>query len=240
VERAAQTAASGKGLASRAGRYDLRHPLSVFLVVFGVAKLAELIDWPRLHGDAAAMLGVGSGTATTLLIAGKSTELLLTAVAALGLVRRSGVWPLAALAGWTLDLALLTVVAGIGGDLGRLLEHGLFFVAFAGLLAMAYARGALLGTARTTGGPTPAPRSAPPAPQPPPAPAEESDGEQHASSEPTRQDLPVRRRGDVTRQDLPVRRSDVTRRDLPVRKRSTAAPDPVAGSDDATHPDPAG
>lgn len=254
MERAAQTAALVR---SRAGRADLRLPLSAFLVVFGLAKVAELIDWSRLHHDAGAMLGLGSGTATVLLIAGKSGELLLTAIAALGLVRRSVVWPLAALAGWTADLFVLSVLAGIDGDLGRLLEHGLCFVAFAGLLAVAYTRGALslpdatrASGASGTGGRLSQTQEIAIAalnrlrragshdrPEPESAPAPGAGPVPRVSLEQTRLDLPVRRRSEVTRQDLPVRGSDVTRQDLPVRKGPAAEP-AQAPDDDATRPDP--
>jgi hypothetical protein len=138
-------------------RRRLHYPACVFLIVFGVAKLAELIDWSRLHGDAVRMLGLGDGPVTALLLAGKGTELLLTVVAALALLRRSHVWLLLALAGWTADLALLAVVAGVCDDVGRLIQHGLFFVAFAGLTAAAYAMGAVgavgarAGASRLTG-----------------------------------------------------------------------------------------
>jgi hypothetical protein len=175
-------------------------PVCVFLIVYGVAKLAELADWSRLHGDVAAMLDAGSGTVTGLLIAGKGTELVLTALAVLALIRRGAALLLAALVGWTADLALLTVVAGSKGDHGRLLEHGVAFVAFAGLLVVTY----VFGGARR--------RHADPAATKPhetlrdvPDPGA------------TRQDLPVRG-ASVTRQDLHVRRPEVTRQDLHVRR----------------------
>ena len=119
----------------------LRSPVCAFLIVYGVAKLAELLDWSRLHGDVVAMLDAGSGAVTGLLVTGKGTELLLTALAAVALARRSDALLLAAVAGWTGDLALLTAVAAVCGDLGRLLEHGLMFMVFAGLLAVTYAFG---------------------------------------------------------------------------------------------------
>jgi hypothetical protein len=235
----------------------------VFVIVFGVAKLAELIDWSRLHGDAVRMLGLGGGPVTALLLAGKGTELLLTAVAALALLRRGHVWLLLALAGWTADLALLAVVAGIYGDVGRLIQHGLFFVAFAGLSAAAYAVGARAGVFRLTGAPrgpiaqaqevarVSLDRLRSPGSRPGAGPTPESGPGPQASPEPTRQDLPVHRRSDVTqqdlpahgpdvtRQDLPVHQPDETRQDLPVRRRHVTAPEPSSNRppDDATDPD---
>jgi hypothetical protein len=192
-------------------------PLCAFVILFGVAKLAELLDWSRLHRDVAAMLGHGSGAATGLLIAGKTAELLLTILAVLALVRRAGTLLRAALAGWTADLALLSVVAAVYGDLGRLAEHGLSFVVFAGLLVAPYVLGRRAGTA----------------PEPPlPVQVTEPHGTRAdlplPSPDVTRQDLPVRK-PEVTRQDLPVRNSDLTRQDLPVRKRGTAPPEPDEG-----------
>jgi hypothetical protein len=178
--------------------------MCAFVILFGVAKLAELLDWSRLHRDVAAMLDHGSGAATWLLIAGKSAELLLTVLAVLALTRRDGTLLRVALAGWTADLALLSVLAAVYGDLGRLAEHGLSFAVFAGLLAatsMLRRRAAVTAPHGT--------RADLPVPSP----------------DVTRQDLPVRR-PDVTRQDLPVRSPDLTRQDLPVRKRDTAPPEP--------------
>jgi hypothetical protein len=203
----------------------LHSPVCVFLIVYGVAKLAELADWSRLHGDVVAMLDRGSGTVTGLLVAGKGAELVLTGLAVLALTRRNATLLLAAITGWTADLLLLAAVAAIYADLGRLLEHGLTFVAFAGLLAVTYAFGDVrakdvIQTVRRR-------RRLPP----------ESHETRQDPHEPdaTRQDLPVRRpdvtrqdlpvRGpDVTRQDLPVRRPDVTRQDLPVRRPHTPEP----------------
>jgi hypothetical protein len=160
-------------------------PVCVFLIVFGVARLAELADWSHLHDDVARMLGAGSATATALLVAGKAAELLFTALAVLALTRRRSVWLLVALAGWNADLALLSAVAAIYGDLGRLLEHGLSFIAFAGLLAVTYA---FRGRPGRPGRPyaTPTRRDLP-----------------IRGPAVTRQDLPVRGQ-DVTRQDLPT------------------------------------
>ena len=103
---------------------------------------------------------------------------------------------LAALAGWTADLALLAIVATVRGDLGRVLEHGLTFLAFAGLLAAAYVFD------RT--------QEARPDPVP--------------EADVTRHDLPAKS-ADTTRLDLPVRRPDVTRRDLPVQGRRRWPPE---------------
>lgn len=124
-------------------RGRLRSPASAFVILYGVARLAELIDWSRLHDDAVAMLGLGSGAVTGLLIAGKAAELLLTLLAVLALTRHSDALLLAAVAGWTADLALLTIVAVVGGDLGRSLEHGISCAAFAGLLVGVSAGGGL-------------------------------------------------------------------------------------------------
>ena len=211
----------------------LPSPACVFLIVFGVAKLAELADWSRLHGDVAAMLDLGSGTVTGLLIAGKGAELLLTVAAVLSLVRRNATLLLAAVTGWTADLAVLTAVAAVHGDLGRLLEHGLTFVAFAGLLAVTYrfggvrAKDVLRFKRRERPVSRPARPAGPPMSPQPPRPAGPESHEtvrDVPDSDTTRQDLPARMPA-VTRLDLPVRRSaDVTRQDLPVRKRP--APEP--------------
>jgi hypothetical protein len=187
------------------------------VILFGVAKLAELLDWSRLHRDVAAMLDHGSGAATGLLIAGKAAELLLTVLAVLALTRRDGTLLRVALAGWTADLALLSIVAAVYGDLGRLAEHGLSFAVFAGLLVATYKLGRRAGAEPGhQASSLPVPATAPhgtradlPAPSP----------------DVTRQDLPVRR-PEVTRQDLPVRSPDLTRQDLPVRKRGAAPPEP--------------
>jgi hypothetical protein len=184
-------------------------PVCAFVILFGVAKLAELLDWSRLHRDVAGMLGHGSGVATGLLLAGKAAELSLTVLAVLALIRRDGTLLRVALAGWTADLTLLSIVAAVYGDLGRLAEHGLSFVVFAGLLLAPYVLGRRAGTE-------------------PPVPAAAPQGTRMdlpvPSPDVTRQDLPVRR-PEVTRQDLPVRNADLTRQDLPVRKRGTAPPE---------------
>jgi hypothetical protein len=208
------------------GTRRLHLPACVFLIAFGVAKLAELADWSRLHGDAVRLAGAGTVT-TGLLVAGKAAELLFTLTAVLALVRRRRVWLLAALAGWTIDLAVLSVMAAVAGDLGRLLEHGLSFLAIAGLLVVTYATAGrpprealstahlLLSRLHRTGNPAPrtpatpkppAPKpTAPPTPTPDPGPGV------------TRQDLPVSRPA-ITRQDLSLPGHDVTRQDLPVRR----------------------
>jgi hypothetical protein len=217
----------------------LRAPACVFVIVYGLARLAELADWSRLHRDVVRMLGLGSGTVTGLLATGKGAELLLTIVAVLALVRRGEVLLLTAIAGWTADLALLATVTAISGDRGRLLEHGLAFVGFACLLAVTYAYGqvragdvvrSVLRRPRT---------SAPLPPEPAEEKAEEKVVEkavdragpvEHPADETvrdatpgeTRQDLPVRG-SERTRLDLPVRRPGVTRQDLPVRP---PAPEP--------------
>jgi hypothetical protein len=192
--------------------------MCAFVILFGVAKLAELLDWSRLHRDVAAMVDHGSGAATGLLIAGKAAESLLTVLAVLALIRRDGTLLRVALAGWTADLALLSVVAAVYGDLGRLAEHGLSFAVFAGLLVATYVLGRRTGTE--------------PEVSPQPVPAEAPHGTRAdlpvPSPDLTRQDLPVRR-PEVTRQDLPVRSPDLTRQDLPVRKRGTAPPKPDEG-----------
>jgi hypothetical protein len=189
----------------------LRTPACAFLILYGVAKLAELLDWSRLHHDVAAMLGAGSGTVTGLLLAGKGAELAFTALAVAALARSDDTLLAAAVAGWTADLAVLTVVAAVCGDLGRLLEHGLVFLVLAALLAVLYRSGAVR-LPRRTGGPD----------QTMPLPSNTTRQDlPTGTTDPTRQDLPVRR-PDVTRQDLPVRRPDVTRQDLPVRRRPPA------------------
>jgi hypothetical protein len=257
VDRAVQTAAPGRPGASRRG---LHYAVCVFLIVFGITKIAELIDWSRLHGDAVTMLGLGGGSVTALLVAGKGAELLLTAAAALALARRNDVWLLAALAGWTADLALLAVVAGICGDMGRLVQHGLFFAAFAGLLVVicvlgrgvraphpaGTARGPLSQTqeialatlARLRRAGSRAGSGSLPLPGRDPLSGPDSGPGPHAPSEPTRQDLPVRR-SDTTRQELPVRRTDVTRQDLPVRGGYATPSEPPSGPppDDVTLPE---
>lgn len=214
MDRAVATDRPADGMAYR----RLHTPVCAFVLVYGLAKLAELADWSRLHHDAAGMLGAGSGTATGLLAAGKGAELLLTALAALALVRRGELVLLTALAGWTADLALLAAVAAVSGDRARLLEHGLAFIGFGCLLTVTYAYGPLraadvvrsvLPRARPADGGTDDARPA-------------DTTVRDASPEPTRQDLPVRG-AERTRLDLPVRRPDVTRQDLPVRR---PAPEP--------------
>jgi hypothetical protein len=191
-------------------RGRLRSPASAFVILFGVAKLAELIDWSRLNDDAVAMLGLNSGVVSGLLIAGKGAELLLTLLAVLALTRHSDALLLAAVAGWTADLALLTVVAVVAGDLGRSLEHGISCAAFAGLLVVTY-------RVRAGGAPVrePGPTAAPPDETRQDLPVPDPDV--------TRQDLPVRRPA-ATRQDLPVHGPDLTRQDLPVRRRPPETP----------------
>lgn len=208
-----------------AGHRRLHVPACAFLILFGVAKLAEFLDWSRLHRDAVAMLGLGSGTVTGLLLAGKGAELLLTALAVLGLVRRHPVWPLAALAGWTADLALLTVVAAVGGDLGRVLEHGLTFLVMAALLTVMY-------RSVRSERPKEAPGSAERPVEPgwldgPPADGTRQDL-RVSDADATRHDVPAPS-ADATRLDLPVRRPDVTRRDLPVQGRQKWPPPPKDG-----------
>jgi hypothetical protein len=214
----------------------LHLPACVFLIAFGVAKLAELADWSRLHGDAVRLAGAGSVT-TGLLIAGKAAELLFTLTAVLALVRRRRIWLLAALAGWALDLAVLSVIAAVSGDHGRLLEHGLSFIAIAGLLVVTYAGAGrpprealstaqlLLSRLHRTTDPAPKRTSAPEAPEAPEAPkAPKAPAALPAPSAPaapvqadvTRQDLPARPA--ITRQDIALPGHDVTRQDLPVRK----------------------
>ncbi|GAA4522283.1 hypothetical protein GCM10023191_101450 [Actinoallomurus oryzae] len=199
----------------------LRTPACAFITLYGVAKLAELLDWSRLHHDVAAMLGAGSGTVTGLLLAGKGAELALTVLAVLALIRASDTLLAAAVAGWTADLAVLTVVAAVCGDLGRLLEHGTAFLVLAALLTVLYKSGAVR-LPRRTGAPD---QTASPPPHTtrrlPTATADPTQKLPTGTAEPTRQDLPVRR-PDVTRQDLPVRRPDSTRRDLPA-----GGPDPT-------------
>jgi hypothetical protein len=196
-------------------RGRLRSPASAFVILYGAAKLAELIDWSRLHGDAVAMLGLGSGVVTGLLVAGKAAELLLTLLAVLALTRHSDGLLRAAVAGWTADLALLTIVAVVGGDLGRTLEHGISCAAFAGLLAVTY-RVRAGGEPVRKQGPTPAP------------PDETRQDLPVRDPDVTRQDLPVRRPA-ATRQDLPVHGPDLTRQDLPVRGRPPETPSSGTG-----------
>jgi hypothetical protein len=202
---AVATAAFRRGVVG--GR--LRAPVGAFVIVYGVAKLAGLIDWPRLHRDAVAMLGLGSGTVTVLLVASTAVELALTAGAVLALVRADDRLLAAAVAGWTADLAALTIAAAVGGDLGRVVEHGIAFVAFGVLLAALY----LYGGVRPR-------RPAPPEPDPGEPAAADATRRDLGTAEPTRQDLPVRRT-ERTRQDLPVHRPEPTRLDLPVRRRET-------------------
>jgi hypothetical protein len=201
----------------------LHVPACVFLIVYGVAKLAELADWKRLHHDTVAMLGRGSGTVTGLLAAGKGAELILTVLAVLALTRRSETLLLTALAGWTVDLALLATVAAISGDRGRMLEHGLAFVAFAALLTVTYAYGQVRAgdVVRTVLRRRPGPSSVDPGHEP--EHEHEPDDTLQGLGDATRHDL--RTRGsDMTRLDLPARGPDVTRQDLPVRRRP--APEP--------------
>jgi hypothetical protein len=186
----------------------LHAPASVFVLLYGLAKLAELADWGRLHRDVGGMLGAGSGATTGLVAAGKGAELLFTVLAALALARRAEVLLLTALAGWTADLAVLATVAAVCGDRGRLLEHGLAFVAFGSLLTVVHAYGQVRA-ADVVGSVLRRSRD-----------VEEPHADEtvrDARPDETRRDLPVRG-VDQTRLDLPVRRPDQTRQDLPVRK----------------------
>ncbi len=233
-------------------RGDLRRPVGVFLIAFGVVKILELADWSRLHQDAGAMFALGSGAVTGLLIGAKTIELLLTVAAVLSMVRHNGTLLLGALSGWTAEFALLAVLAAVHGDLARLIEHGLFCVAFGGLLTMTYT----LGPRHVT---TSGPRfdtqeialDAPAEPRPDPAPAL---GEravsppkdrpvaprEHAMTRP--EPLPSGERrspaaSDRTRQDLPVQKKDATRQDLPVQKKDATRQDPHVRGGDATRQD---
>ena len=210
-------------------------PACVFVIVYGVAKLAELAEWPHLHRDLVAMLGMSTGTVTGLLAAGKGAELVLTVLAVLALIRRSEPLLLSVVAGWAADLALLTTVTAIGGDRGRMLEHGLTFVAFAVLLTVMYANGETRAAdvvsavlrRRTDANPAEHGRRAVPARETgrTPAPEPEPDETLRGLPDETRRDLQVRAPGsDTTRLDLPARVPDVTRHDLHVRR--PRAPEP--------------
>jgi hypothetical protein len=220
VDPAVSDRATGSAIRGR-----LHVPVCAFVIVFGATKVAELLDWSRLHRDVVAMLDRGSGTVTGLLLAGKGAELLLTVLAVLALTRRQTVLLRVALAGWAADLALLSIVAAVYGDLGRLIEHGLCLLAFAGLLAATFAYGRVPERHAVA--------QPEPGPEPVAAPRNVRVVEPHTTRtdlpvrgpDVTRQDLPVRG-PDVTRQDLPVRSPDTTRLDLPVRKRPTAPPEP--------------
>lgn len=214
----------------------LHIPVCVFLILYGAAKLAELADWSRLHRDVAAMLGLGFGAVTSLLIAGKGAELLLTVVAVLAVTSRRPRWSarrkiallLASLAGWTVDLLVLAVVAEVSGDRGRLLEHGLAFIAFAVLLVVTYVHSGV--TVKDVIGAVRRRRLPSPSPKPKPEPEPDATVRDTPGLNVTRQDLPVRRpepparAADTTLRDLPARELNVTRQDLPVRRRPSPEP----------------
>ncbi|WP_433183483.1 hypothetical protein [Actinoallomurus sp. CA-150999] len=121
------------------GGWRRRHvPVGVFLVVFGLTRVASLLDWSSRHRDAARMLGVGDGATTALLGISAVAELLFTVAAVLAVGRRRAVWLLVALAGWLIEFLALAVVAGVTGDGRRLVEHGVFLLAFAVLFAVTY------------------------------------------------------------------------------------------------------
>ncbi len=211
-------------------RNDLRRPVCVFLIAFGIVKIVELADWSRLHRDATAMLDLGTGAVTGLLLGAKAVELLLTVAAVFALVRRDYRLLLGALAGWTAEFALLAVMAAVHGDLPRLVEHGLFCVAFGGLLTMTYAMTPKAKKATEA----PQPVAAPPIVIPetmegpgstlPGTPPKDRVVAPKALSAQTRMDLPVRK-ADATRQDLPVRGADATRQDIPVRPKTPKTPE---------------
>lgn len=238
-------------------RYGLRRPVGVFLIVFGLTRIAELLDWSRMHADAVSSLAMGGTTVTALIIAAKAVDLLLTAAALLALVRGHGVWLLVALAGWTAGFAVLTVLAGIGGDAGALVQQGCFFVVFAGLLTGAYlmglgrppssaAGGSLSSTSgrwRTLASLRPAeplrqdvpvydggahPRDVPVYDGRAKGPGDGEDVPVHDGGA-EGQDVPARG-GDATREDLPARDDGATRQDLPVRGGVTRQDLPLPGS----------
>lgn len=229
---------------SSPGRRGLILPVSVFLVVFGVTKILELADWPRLHDDAARSLGLGGGTVTVLLIVAKCAELALTATAVLALTRRRLIWALAALTGWTAEFAVLAVAAVILGAAGRALVYTAYLAGFAGLFAVTFllaggSFAALPGLVRRraravnpTGLPDLGPSGAatPPRAHPAssvrlvPSPRQEADpagADDAAASAPGGDRVPAsddaRVCADLTRQDLSAGRDDATRRDLPIQ-----------------------
>jgi hypothetical protein len=159
----------------------LHAPACAFVIAYGVARLA---GFGLYHDGAAGPLVVAAGA-----------EPALTILAVLALVRRGRGLLLAAVAGWTADLASPAVVAAVHGDTGRLLDHGLPGVAFAVLTAVTYRLGRRQGDDTARGGTLTDLRVADP--------------------DATRQDLPA----GATRLDLPVRRPEATRPDLPVRGR---------------------
>lgn len=124
--------------AKAAGWHRLHYPVAVFLIVFGATRIASLLDWSGRHRDAARLLEAGGGTVTALLGVSAAGEFLLTVAALLAVSRRRGVWLLVALAGWSVESLALAVVAGVAGDTSRLVEHGVFLLVFAGLLAATY------------------------------------------------------------------------------------------------------
>jgi hypothetical protein len=194
--------------------------MGVFLIVFGLTRIAELLDWSHMHAGAVSSLGMSGDSVTILVIIGKVLDVVLTAVAALALVRRHGIWLLVALGGWTAGFATLGVLSGVMGDIRGLIQQACFFAVFAGLLAAAYK----LGLGRAPG--FAAAAGVPPAPTPqvtpPPAAGPEAS---HAPTtmEPTRQDMPVQN-SSRTRQDIQVRRADLTRQDMPALGRRVAPP----------------
>ncbi|MCO5974488.1 hypothetical protein [Actinoallomurus soli] len=152
--------AGSRSPAKKAGWHRLHYPVAVFLVVFGATRIASLLDWSGRHRDAARLLGAGDGTVTALLGASAVGELLLTLAAVLAVSRRRDVWLLVALAGWSVESLALAIVAGVSGDTSRLVEHGVFLLAFAVLLAVTYRWSAATRTSAASGDPDAAPSPA--------------------------------------------------------------------------------
>ncbi|MCO6006482.1 hypothetical protein NE236_15965 [Actinoallomurus purpureus] len=200
-----------------AGWHRLHYPVGVFLIVFGATRVGSLLDWSGRHRDAARMLGVGDGAVTALLGVSAVGELLLTLVAVLAVSRRRDVWLLVALAGWLAEFLVLAVVAGVAGDVPRLAEHGLFLVAFGGLLAATYRWS---GATRVSGRPG-APDAVVSAPPQPAlatlaAPLGPSVTTAEATPEPrvAPEQAPVRPSSDTTRRDLRAQGRDADREDV--------------------------
>ena len=201
-------------------------PRARSLILFGVAKLAELFDWSRLHLTSPRCSATGPAPRPGLLIAGKTRR------AAVHRPRRARPGPArghpAPRRPRRVDRRprVLSVVAAVSRRPRQAGRARRPFAVFAGLLVAPY----VLGAQRA--GPAP---DAPRLPVQAPAPHGTRADLPLPSPDVTRQDLPVRR-PEVTRQDLPVRNSDLTRQDLPVRKRGDRPAEAGRGSGSEVSP----
>lgn len=199
-----------------AGRHWAGLPAGIFAIAFGLAQLGGALGWDRLRTNTADALGLGSGPTTILLAVGKCAQLALVVLVAIALVRRRDGLLLTTLAGWTLLSAALTAVAAVGGAMSMLAEYAVPTVIFAALTALLYRarRPAPAAVPDTTASDATIPDQPPPDATLPYAPPKTTElprvartdvrvaGEMSDKGPPvTRQDLPVRRPSDVTREE---------------------------------------